>query len=157
MGKLRFALVLLQKKVLSDNSDCKGTYGEILLKNFQSNESVITIGKVSDEEIYLFCQTKWGDEWIDLSSEVIPLSGEPYNVKFNTSATSTKVKYNTPEWQTVSTSFNGWIKRVDFDNTRNTLKSNKNENDPPTFHYECDINISCILKGLKLTLNITSI
>ena len=136
---------------------CHGTFGENSLKNFQSNESVIGIGKVSDEEIHLFCHTKWGDEWIDLSSEAIPLSGEPYNVNFDYSATTAKVKYNTTEWQTVSASFNGWIKRVDFDNTRNALKSNKNENDPPTFHYECDINISCIFEGEKLTLNITSI
>ncbi|MDD4592215.1 MAG: hypothetical protein PHG06_17585 [Parabacteroides sp.] len=134
----------------------KGTFDENSLENFQSNESVIGIGKVSDEEIHLFCHTKWGDEWIDFSSEAIPLSGEPYNVNFDYSSRA-KVMYNTTEWQTVSASINGWIKRVGFDDARNVGKSNYSLGDPPTFHYACDINISCILNGKKLTLNISSI
>ena len=58
----------------------------------------------------LFCLTKWGDESIEIFFPVIPLSGEPYNVNFDYSATNAKVKYNTSEWQTVSASINGWIK-----------------------------------------------
>ena len=136
---------------------CDAIFGENSLRDFQPNESVIGIGKVSDEEIHLFFHTKWGDEWIDFSSDAIPLFGEPYNVDFDHLGTNSKVKYNNTEWQIVSASINGWIKRVDFDNTRNTLKSKKNVNDPPTFLYECDINISCIVNGETLALNITSI
>lgn len=137
--------------------ECKGIFGEDSLENFQSNASVLTTGKVSDEEMTLFCRTKWGDESIEISFQVIPLSGEPYNVNFDYSATDAKVKYNTTEWEPVNASIKGWIKRIDFDNARNTVKSNKSESDPATFRYACDINISCILNGKNLTLKITSI
>lgn len=136
---------------------CDAIFGENSLGDFQSNESVISIGKVSDEEIHLFFHTKWGDEWIDFSSDAIPLSGEPYDVNFNHSASNAKVKYNTNEWQTISASINGWIKRIDFDKPNSVVKSKNNVNDPPTFLYECDINISCIVNGEKLVLKITSI
>jgi|GEM_PF-4182284 hypothetical protein len=138
--------------------ECKGIFGEDSLENFQSDgSSVLTTGKVSDEEMDLFCLTKWGDQSIDIFFPVIPLSGEPYNVNFDYSATDAKVKYNTTEWEPVNASIHGWIKRVDFDNARNAVKSTKSESDPATFRYACDINISCIVNGQNLTLKITSI
>lgn len=138
--------------------ECRGIFGKDSLENFQSDgRSILTTGKVSDEKMDLFCLTKWGNESIEVFFPVIPLSGEPYNVNFDYSATDAKVKYNTTEWEPVNASINGLIKRVDFDNVRNSVKSTKSESDPTTFRYACDINISCIVNGKNLTLKITSI
>lgn len=135
-------------------SEC--IFGDNSFTGFKSNESVLIIGKVSDEKILLWCRTKWVNESIEISLPPIPISGQPYNVYFDYEGIDGTVIYNNIKLTPVRVSVNGWIKR-DGIQTRNVSKSTQNISDPAIYSYACDISINCIFNEDSLTLKIFSI
>ena len=127
-----------------------GVYEENVLDGFQYNLSHITIDKVSDTEVMLFCYSKWGETTIKVLIPVILVSGEPHNVTFDYSSNDAMITYDDVESPLSGVTINGWIKEVLADESSN----NGGDEDPATPHYLCDIVINC---AEVLTLEITSV
>lgn len=133
----------------------EGVYGETILKDLESNESILDTEKVSDTEISLYCQTIWKETKFNISIPKIPLAGVAYDATFDSKSDVATVTYNDNTYDAVNTTIKGWIKEV-------PMKVNKSSDEsvnykPAPFFYECEINISCTIDGKQLNLKIIEI
>lgn len=135
--------------------EAEGVYGKTILKDLESNESILDTDKVSDTEIALDCQIIWGETIFNISIPKIPLAGVAYDATFDYKSEAATVTYNDNKYAAVSTSIKGWIKEVPMKANKSSTK-NISKEIAPNF-YECEININCTIDGKPLSLKITEI
>lgn len=133
--------------------EAEGSYDENILESFQYDLSYLDIRKVSDNEILLFCFSKWGRTTLKISIPVIHVSGEPHDATFDYSSNDATIIYDDVEYTLISATIDGRIKEVDVQGSSN----NGGGRDPATPEYTCKININCNVNGKKLNLKITSV
>lgn len=135
--------------------EAKGSYDGKILDNFQNDLSLLHISKVSDTEFSLSCTSVWGETAFNVSIPVVAVSGKPYDVTFDSSSNDATVIYNGTKYTPISSTVNGWIKRIDV---QPSTSRGDSSSDPATPNYRCEINVNCNnIDGKVLSLKITKV
>jgi hypothetical protein len=133
--------------------EAKALYNDQALDNFQYDLSHIDVRKVSDNEVFLFCFSKWDDTTLIISIPVVAVLGQPHDAIFDYLSNDATVTYNGIEYTSINSTIKGSIKEIE------TQQSSDNDggSDPATPSYDCEINIECNVNGKVLNFKILSV
>lgn len=130
----------------------EGTYDGTKLKAFDV-DSFMDIVKVSDTEVSFNCRPMWSDSEYKIVIPSIKVSGEPYNVAFDSTSANATVWYKETQYVGCEASVNGWIKRKSV----NLSPASSHDGMPYPMEYTCAITISAEVSGKMLQVEILSV
>lgn len=135
--------------------EAEGSYSGTALTDYKMNYSSLSIDKLSDTEIDLSSNSRWGNTRINIYIPTIQLFGNPYDVSFNSTSENATVKYDNIKTVCAIVNIKGWIKQIDNLNSASNNLNSKGA-DPATPDYSCEINISCNINDEPLKIIIKS-
>lgn len=144
-GSISFAGYEMEAECSYDNGDS--------IEKFQYDDGHLTIAKVSDNEIELFCFSRFDRGTIKISIPKVTVSGNPYDAIFDFSCDDAAATYDNDEFAPIHATVRGWIKS---DRTREVSGAGRSS-DPAMLGYTCAIDIQCRLNDGVLDLKILSV
>lgn len=131
--------------------EAQGAYNGIALNDLQPKKCFLDVWKVSDTEIYMYVIMVADGTTFRVQIPIIPLTGKSYDVAFDYTSNDVFVMHNGIKYFSNTANVQGWIRRKDVkanNNTRSTLVRHD---------FDCEINISCTIDDMPLTIKITSV
>ncbi len=113
----------------------------------------MSITKVSDQEVALFCFAQSDEAAVKISIPRVAVAGLPHDATFDSTVNDAAVALDEQEFMSVRSTVKGRIKEVE---TRRS-SDRGNDPDPATPAYECDISIRCEMEGGVLNFKVLSV
>ena len=133
-------------------AECSYDNGETA-ESFHYDNGNMSITKVSDQEVALFCFAQSDEAAVKISIPRVAVAGLPHVATFDSTVNDAAVALEEQEFMSVRSTVKGRIKEVE---TRRS-SDRGNDPDPATPAYECDISIRCEMEGGVLNFKVLSV